>query len=87
MSTIRTAINTVSEFRAELGAKQDRLEFTYNNLYVTAENLTDAESRIRDTDMPEEITAFTKNNILVQASQSMLAQANAVPQSVLSLLQ
>ncbi len=87
MFTIRTAINTVSEFRAELGAKQDRLEFTYNNLYVTAENLTDAESRIRDTDMPEEITAFTKNNILVQASQSMLAQANAVPQSVLSLLQ
>ncbi|MEY8426309.1 flagellin [Lachnospiraceae bacterium 46-15] len=87
MATIRTAINKVSEFRAELGAKQDRLEFTYNNLYVTAENLTDAESRIRDTDMPEEITAFTKNNILVQASQSMLAQANAVPQSVLSLLQ
>ncbi len=87
ITTIKAAINTVSEFRAELGAKQNRLEHTIANLDITAENLTDAESRIRDTDMPDEITQFTKNNILMQASQSMLAQANAVPQSVLSLLQ
>ncbi len=87
ITTIKTAINKVSEFRAELGAKQNRLEHTIANLDITAENLTDAESRIRDTDMPDEITQFTKNNILMQASQSMLAQANAVPQSVLSLLQ
>ena len=87
ITTIKAAINTVSEFRAELGAKQNRLEHTIANLDITAENLTDAESRIRDTDMAEEMTQFTKNNILMQASQSMLAQANAVPQSVLSLLQ
>ena len=87
ITTIKAAIDTVSEFRAELGAKQNRLEHTIANLDITAENLTDAESRIRDTDMPDEITAFTKNNILMQASQSMLAQANAVPQNVLSLLQ
>lgn len=87
ITTIKSAINKVSEFRAELGAKQNRLEHTIANLDITAENLTDAESRIRDTDMPDEITQFTKNNILMQASQSMLAQANAVPQSVLSLLQ
>ena len=87
ITTIKDAIDTVSEFRAELGAKQNRLEHTIANLDITAENLTDAESRIRDTDMPDEITQFTKNNILMQASQSMLAQANAVPQSVLSLLQ
>ena len=68
-------------------AIQNRLEHTVNNLEVTSENITAAESRIRDTDMADEITAFTKNNILLQASQSMLAQANAVPQSVLSLLQ
>ena len=87
ITTIKKAINTVSDFRAQLGAKQNRLEHTIANLDITAENLTDAESRIRDTDMADEITAFTKNNILMQASQSMLAQANAVPQSVLSLLQ
>lgn len=87
IDTIKTAIDKVSSYRAKLGAAQNRLEHTVNNLEVTSENITAAESRIRDTDMADEITAFTKNNILLQASQSMLAQANAVPQSVLSLLQ
>ncbi len=86
IDTIKTAINTVSKYRAQLGAAQNRLEHTVNNLKVTSENITAAESRIRDTDMADEITAFTKNNILLQASQSMLAQSNSVPQSVLSLL-
>ncbi len=84
---INDAINLVSQYRAGLGAAQNRLEHTINNLKVTSENITAAESRIRDTDMADEITAFTKNNILLQASQSMLAQSNSVPQSVLSLLQ
>ncbi len=83
---ISDAIDYVSEHRAKLGAAQNRLEHTVNNLKVTSENITAAESRIRDTDMADEITAFTKNNILLQASQSMLAQSNSVPQSVLSLL-
>ncbi len=87
IDTINEAINIVSSYRAQLGAAQNRLEHTVNNLDVTSENITAAESRIRDTDMADEMTAFTKNNILLQASQSMLAQANAVPQSVLSLLQ
>lgn len=87
ISTISAAIDTVSEYRAVLGAAQNRLEHTINNLKVTSENITAAESRIRDTDMADEITAFTKNNILLQASQSMLAQSNSVPQSILSLLQ
>lgn len=86
IDTIKAAINTVSKYRAQLGAAQNRLEHTVNNLKVTSENITAAESRIRDTDMADEITAFTKNNILLQASQSMLAQSNSVPQSVLSLL-
>ncbi len=84
---INVAINNVSSYRAELGAYQNRLEHTINNLTVTSENLTEAESRIRDTDMADEITDFTKNNILLQASQSMLAQSNAAPQSILGLLQ
>jgi flagellin len=83
---INDAINLVSQYRAGLGAAQNRLEHTINNLEVTSENITSAESRIRDTDMADEITAFTKNNILLQASQSMLAQSNSIPQSVLSLL-
>ena len=83
---IKKAINTVSTYRATLGAAQNRLEHTINNLKVSSENITAAESRIRDTDMADEITAFTKNNILLQASQSMLAQSNSVPQSILSLL-
>ncbi len=87
VSRINNAINIVSTYRAKLGAAQNRLEHTINNLKVTSENITAAESRIRDTDMADEITAFTKNNILLQASQSMLAQSNSVPQSILSLLQ
>ncbi len=83
---INDAINLVSQYRAGLGAAQNRLEHTINNLKVTSENITAAESRIRDTDMADEITAFTKNNILLQASQSMLAQSNSVPQSILSLI-
>ena len=86
ISAINAAINQVSSYRAKLGAAQNRLEHTINNLKVTSENITAAESRIRDTDMADEITAFTKNNILLQASQSMLAQSNSVPQSILSLL-
>ena len=73
--------------RGDLGAIQNRLEHTINNLGVTTENMTAAESRIRDTDMAKEMMAYTKNNILVQASQAMLAQANQVPQGVLQLLQ
>lgn len=87
IDTISKAINEVSSYRAKLGAAQNRLEHTINNLKVTSENITAAESRIRDTDMADEITQFTKNNILLQASQSMLAQSNSVPQGVLSLLQ
>ena len=84
---IRTAINSVSSTKGDLGAIQNRLEHTINNLSVTTENMTAAESRIRDTDMAKEMMAYTKNNILVQASQAMLAQANQVPQGVLQLLQ
>jgi flagellin len=86
ITTIKDAVNTVSSYRAKLGAKQNRLEHTINNLKVTNENITSAESRIRDTDMAKEIAAYTKNNILNQAAQSMLAQANQQPQSVLQLL-
>ena len=73
--------------RATFGALQNRLEHKISNLDVSAENLTAAESRIRDTDMAKEMMSFTKNQILSQASQSMLAQANALPQGVLQLLQ
>ncbi|MDP4109715.1 MAG: flagellin, partial [Bacillota bacterium] len=75
IGTIDTAINTVSEARAKLGALQNRLEHTVNNLGTTSENLTSAESRIRDVDMASEMVEFTKNNILSQAAQAMLAQA------------
>ena len=87
MKSIDAAIDTVSTYRATLGAAQNRLEHTVNNLKVTSENITSAESRIRDTDMADEITAYTKNNILLQAAQSMLSQSNAMPQGVLSMLQ
>ena len=87
MKSIDNAIDVVSSYRATLGAAQNRLEHTVNNLKVTSENITSAESRIRDTDMPDEITAYTKNNILLQAAQSMLSQSNAMPQGVLSMLQ
>lgn len=87
ISIVDKAIETVSSYRASLGAAQNRLEHTVNNLKVTSENITSAESRIRDTDMADEITAYTKNNILLQAAQSMLSQANSMPQGVLSMLQ
>ena len=86
ITAINKAINTVSTHRAKLGASQNRLEHTINNLKTTNENMTAAESRIRDTDMAKEMAAFTKNNILNQAAQSMLSQANQQPQGVLSLL-
>ena len=86
ITTINKAINSVSTHRAKLGASQNRLEHTINNLKTTNENMTAAESRIRDTDMAKEMAAFTKNNILNQAAQSMLSQANQQPQGVLSLL-
>ena len=84
---IDNAINKVSMIRATFGAAQNRLEHKIDNLNVSVENLTSAESAIRDTDMPTEMMNFTKQQILAQASQSMLAQANQLPQSVLSLLQ
>lgn len=87
VTAISQAIGKVSSYRAMLGAKQNRLEHTINNLKVTSENVTSAESRIRDTDMASEMAAYTKNNVLVQAATSMLAQANQSGSSVLSLLQ
>lgn len=86
IATIESAINTVSEQRASFGAVQNRLEHTINNLGVTAENLSASESRIRNADMAKEMTDFTRNQILVQAGTSMLAQANSMPQNVLKLL-
>jgi flagellin len=80
-------INKISKLRGKLGAVQNRLEHTANNLSVMTENIQDAESTIRDTDIAEEMTSYTKNNILVQSAQAMLAQANSVPQGVLQLLQ
>lgn len=80
------AIALISDDRSRLGAVQNRLEHTINNLGATSENLTAAESRIRDTDMAAEMMNFTKQNILMQAAQSMLAQANQQPQGVLQLL-
>ena len=82
---INAAIDAVSSLRSDFGALQNRLEHTINNLGVQTENLSAAESRIRDVDMAKEMMAYTKNNILVQASQAMLAQANQVPQGVLQL--
>ncbi|MBU4438258.1 MAG: flagellin [Firmicutes bacterium] len=87
ITTIDTAISSVSSERAKLGAYQNRLEHTINNLGTSSENLSSAESRIRDVDMAKEMMEFTKNNILSQAAQSMLAQANKQPQNVLQLLQ
>lgn len=84
---IKDAINNVSSTRGDLGALQNRLEHTINNLSVTEENMTSAESRIRDVDMAAEMMDFTKNNVLNQAATSMLAQANQQPQTVLQLLQ
>ena len=87
IDVVNCAINMVSSYRAQLGAAQNRLEHTIASLQVSSENITAAESRIRDTDMADEITKYTKNNILLQAAQSMLSQANATPQGVLSMLQ
>ena len=86
MSKIQLAITSVSTQRSSLGAIQNRLEHTINNLNTTSENTSAAESRIRDTDMASEMVEYSKNNILQQAGQSMLAQANQQNQGVLSLL-
>ena len=86
VQTIKDAINYVSSVRGDLGAIQNRLDHTANNLSVMAENIQDAESTIRDTDVAEEMMSYVKNNILVQSAQAMLAQANQVPQGVLQLL-
>ena len=86
INVIKNAINYVSGVRGDLGAVQNRLEHTQNNLSVMAENIQDAESTIRDTDVAEEMMSYVKNNILVQSAQAMLAQANQVPQGVLQLL-
>ncbi len=87
VDAIKAAINKVSDVRGTLGATQNRLDHTINNLSVMTENIQDAESTIRDTDVAEEMMAYTKNNILIQSAQAMLAQANQVPQGVLQLLQ
>lgn len=87
LGAIDAAIKTVSNVRADLGAVQNRFEHTINNLNVTAENLSASESRIRDTDMAQEMLSFTRSQILSQAGTAMLAQAKSAPQSVLQLLQ
>ncbi len=87
INIINDAIDSVSQTRATFGALQNRLEHTINNLDTTSENLTAANSRIRDTDMAKEMMEYTKMNVLVQSAQAMLAQANQQPQSVLQLLQ
>ena len=87
IDTIKAAIEKVSTQRGDLGAIQNRLEHTINNLGVMEENIQDAESNIRDTDIADEMMAYTKNNILIQSAQAMLAQANQVPQGVLQLMQ
>ena len=87
VSAVESAITEVNTTRAAYGAQQNQLEHAANNLSTTKENLQSAESRIRDIDMAEEMMEYTKNNILLQAAQAMLAQANAQPQGVLQLLQ
>ncbi|SHM80030.1 flagellin [Anaerosporobacter mobilis DSM 15930] len=86
IKTLDAALKSVSEFRSDLGAVQNRLEHTIANADNTAENLTAAESRIRDVNMADEMVKFSKNNILQQAAQSMLAQANQSTQGVLSII-
>ena len=86
IETIKQALQKVSDQRSALGAAQNRLEHTINNLDNVVENTESAESRIRDTDMAEEMVTYSKNNILAQAGQSMLAQANQSNQGVLSLI-
>jgi flagellin len=87
IKTVKTAIDTVSTQRAELGAIQNRLEYTINNLDTSSENIQAANSRIRDTDMAKMMMEYTKVNVVTQSAQAMLAQANQQPQSVLQLLQ
>ena len=87
VSSIKAYIENVNVARATLGAVQNRLEHTVNNLGVTMENLQNAESTIRDTNVADEMMKYTKNNILIQSAQAMLAQANQVPQGVLQLMQ
>ena len=86
IDVIKSAVNKVSDIRGTLGATQNRLDHTINNLSVMEENIQNAESSIRDTDVAEEMMNYTKNNILIQSAQAMLAQANQVPQGVLQLL-
>ncbi len=86
MAAIKSATNYVSDVRGDLGALQNRLDHTINNLSVAQQNIQDAESTIRDVDVAQEMMAYTKNNILVQSAQAMLAQANQLPQGVLQLL-
>jgi flagellin len=87
ITAVDEAIQTVSKFRSDLGAVQNRLEHTINNLDNVVENTTSAEAQIRDTDMAKEMVKFSNNNILTQAGTAMLAQANQANQGVLSLLQ
>jgi flagellin len=87
LAKVSTAIESISSMRSDFGAVQNRLEHTIDNLDNIVENVTAAESRLRDTDMADEMVKYSKNNILIQAGQSMLAQANQATQGVLSLLQ
>ena len=87
ITTIGNAIDGLSTSRAQLGATQNRLEHVIANLNVAVENLAASESRVRDTDMAAEMVTFTRHQIMVQAGTAMLAQANQVPGTVLSLLQ
>ena len=87
LSVVDSAIKTITDERAKLGAIQNRLDYTMNSLKASSENLSASESRIRDTDMAKEMMNLTKANVLQQAATSMLAQANQAPQSVLKLLQ
>ncbi|MBQ7668896.1 MAG: flagellin [Clostridia bacterium] len=86
LTKLDAAINAVSTQRAKLGAVQNRMEYAIENLSTTSENLTAAESRIRDVDMAQEMVSYTKNSILNQSAMAMLAQANQQPQAILSLL-
>jgi flagellin len=86
VALVEAAITEVNTTRAGYGAQQNQLDHAANNLSTTKENLQSAESRVRDVDMAEEMMEYTKNNILLQAAQSMLAQANSQPQGVLQLL-
>lgn len=87
INTLAKAVQAVTVVRSEFGAAQNHMDRTHNSLSVTTENMTAAESRIRDTNMPDEITKFTSQKIISQATMSMQSQANAIPQSVLTLLQ